>query len=240
MKEIESQVHYARINALPPKTRLSFVQKVYGLTTLELLVTFAMVSLTQITTVVFRLHSAIGIVLFVLALSSSILIAILLHIYPQLAKQYPTNIIATVLFTLGESYVVACFTTYFTPSTVILAALLTLTLTVLLTIYTLTTKTDFTFFGSFLWIIGWGVLTITIFYFLQFTGKFNMLSYWQIFICIFLICIYGVYLVYDTEMILGGKRFSLGTDDYVLASIALYVDIINLFVIILKLISPLK
>ena len=48
---------------------------------------------------------------------------------------------------------------------------------------------------------------------------------------------FSTYIIYDTQLIIGdgGERFS--EDDYILATMCLYIDIINLFVQMLKLIS---
>jgi protein lifeguard len=42
-------------------------------------------------------------------------------------------------------------------------------------------------------------------------------------------------MVYDAQLIFGGKhrKYQFGIDDYVFASLSLYLDIINLFLIIL-------
>ena len=49
--------------------------------------------------------------------------------------------------------------------------------------------------------------------------------------------LFSFYIVYDTQLIVGGKhnaiRFSI--DDYVFAALNLYMDIINLFIMLLRL-----
>ena len=52
--------------------------------------------------------------------------------------------------------------------------------------------------------------------------------------------VYSVYLMVDTQMILGGKNKELGLDDYVLGSVILYADIISLFLKILQLLGKKK
>jgi FtsH-binding integral membrane protein len=70
--------------------------------------------------------------------------------------------------------------------------------------------------------------------------------FWAIFIMIFgfflytLYCVFGIilfslYLVFDTQLILGrfGKEYSI--DDYILAALNIYIDIVQLFLFILSL-----
>jgi FtsH-binding integral membrane protein len=43
------------------------------------------------------------------------------------------------------------------------------------------------------------------------------------------VAIFGIYLVFDTQMIVGGKRFELSLDDYTIGALILYLDIIQIF-----------
>lgn len=49
--------------------------------------------------------------------------------------------------------------------------------------------------------------------------------------------LFAIYLVYDTERIIGTKKFSASLDDSYLAAIHLYIDIVELFLNLLKIIS---
>lgn len=52
--------------------------------------------------------------------------------------------------------------------------------------------------------------------------------------------LFGVYIVVDTAMIVGGSKYGLGNDDYVFAAILIYLDLMNLFLRILELLAKLK
>jgi FtsH-binding integral membrane protein len=51
--------------------------------------------------------------------------------------------------------------------------------------------------------------------------------------------IFSMYLVYDTQIIVGGehKSYQFDMDDYVLAALVIYLDIINLFILLLQLLN---
>ena len=49
--------------------------------------------------------------------------------------------------------------------------------------------------------------------------------------------IYSVYLIIDTQLIMGGKRQELSLDNYVLGTVMLYVDIIQLFLNLLRILG---
>ena len=48
---------------------------------------------------------------------------------------------------------------------------------------------------------------------------------------------FSIYLIVDTQLVLGGKTYEISMDDYVLAAVNLYLDIIIIFIEILKLIG---
>jgi len=60
----------------------------------------------------------------------------------------------------------------------------------------------------------------------------------SLFISILLVICFGIYIIWDTQMIVGGDRgFSLSTDDYILAAMMLYIDIVRLFIEILRIVG---
>ena len=52
--------------------------------------------------------------------------------------------------------------------------------------------------------------------------------------------VYGLYIVYDTQLIMGGHSFKIELDDYILGAMVLYIDIIVLFLRILRLLAMMK
>ena len=50
----------------------------------------------------------------------------------------------------------------------------------------------------------------------------------------------SIYLIYDTQLIIGGKSRQISIDDYIFAAMSLYVDMIRLFMEILKIVSRVR
>ena len=46
--------------------------------------------------------------------------------------------------------------------------------------------------------------------------------------------------MHDTQLVVGGKRRELATSDYVLGAMTLYLDIVNLFLYLLRLFGELQ
>jgi FtsH-binding integral membrane protein len=59
-------------------------------------------------------------------------------------------------------------------------------------------------------------------------------------VAIAIACVYSIYLIIDTQLILGGKNQELTLDNYVLGAVLLYIDIIQLFLQILKILGKRK
>ena len=105
---------------------------------------------------------------------------------------------------------------------------MTLGITFSLTLYALTTKTDFTAMGASLFIFGmafalFGLLGI----------MFGMGSLMHLIYCTVGVILYGFYLVYDIQLLVGGKSNEYDYDDYVVASMQIYIDVIQMFLYIL-------
>ncbi|GFH20908.1 uncharacterized protein HaLaN_18115, partial [Haematococcus lacustris] len=53
--------------------------------------------------------------------------------------------------------------------------------------------------------------------------------------------LFSLYLIYDIQMLMGGNhKYKLSPDEYVLGAITLYLDIINLFLHILQVLSEMR
>lgn len=142
------------------------------------------------------------------------------------AKSYPTNLICLAGFTLCEAYGVGLACSFVESDLVVQALLITFVIFIGLTAFAFQTKYDFTSWqgalGMAVWaLIGWGFVTM---FFPHQTKGMEML-YSGIGAIIF-----SGYIVVDTQIIM--KTACL--DDEVPATIKLYLDILNLFLFILR------
>ena len=174
--------------------------------------------------------------LYVLAFVVSLITMYSLICYPELARSVPTNYILLFLFTFAESYLVANMTMLFTPKSVLLASLLTAAIVIALTIYAFKTETDFTYAGGSLFVVLSALLVVSLF------AMFIQSKILDMIIAFVSACLFGMYLIYDTQLIIGGegKAAAYSIDDYVLAAMNVYIDIIQLFIEILRLIGDRK
>jgi FtsH-binding integral membrane protein len=114
------------------------------------------------------------------------------------------------------------------------AAFSTAAITVAISVYAWTTKSDFTICGPFMLILGFTLCTTTLFILIfgLTTGNYRVA---HMIICGIAVMLFSFYLIYDTQLIMGGKRYEIDIDDYILGAIILYTDIITIFLYLLKL-----
>jgi len=226
--------------------RLGFIRKVYGILSVQLFVTALFVTAGAWKSAPlynfyhrggneFAGPTDFASFLTIGASVVSIIVCIMITCCTDMARRVPTNYYLLSIFTLCQSFMVGYITSFYTPASVLLAASLTFTLTLTLTIYACTTKTDYTVCGALLWVLGWGLFMVTIFFGLFYWGKGPKIA--EVGICLAGIVIYGFYLIYDTQLIMGGGKYSLTLDDYVLAALVIYIDIIVLFIRILRIVG---
>jgi hypothetical protein len=128
---------------LQDEIRLGFIRKTYGILCTQLLVTTAVVGLTTAVSEVqdfFLTYFE----LFIAAIVVNLVCFIALICCRQYARKVPTNYILLTLFTLAEAVMVSYVCAAYDPVTILIAAALTVGVTLALTIYALVTKHDFT------------------------------------------------------------------------------------------------
>lgn len=100
------------------------------------------------------------------------------------------------------------------------------------TSYAYLTKRDFTIKNGILVVVSFAILQLAIFgLFVPMSSAINSVY------CFLGVVLFGIYLIMDTQMILGGKRIQLSIDEYAAAALMLYVDIIQIFLYVLRLLS---
>ena len=214
--------------------RMGFIRKVYGILSAQLVLTFGFILLGTIPAVNSALFSNPGTTMtfFCIALVLSFVTLIPLACVRSIGRSVPINYILLFAFTLCESYMLMLCCAKYNAEVVIAAAALTAGVTVALTIYAFTTKTDFTWLGGMLF-AGICILIVTglLYYIIRPTEVLYLLY------CAAGVFIYSIYLIYDTQLISGKFGNAFEIDDYVIAAVNVYLDIINIFLYILSILG---
>ena len=208
--------------------RLGFIRKVYGILTFQLLFT-SIFCLCCITSESLKKFLISNVPLFDILLILEIIVSFTIICCKGISRKVPLNYILLFIFTFAESYIVGFICAFTNPKVVFMAATMTFIIVIFLTIYAITTKTDISMQGSLMFIFSAGLLCLVIF---NFFFRFKLL---HVIICCGCVVIFGFYIVYDTQLIIGNKSEMIQVDDYILASYMIYTDIIGLFLQLLSL-----
>jgi len=203
--------------------RLGFLRKVYGLLAIQLTITTIIGGVCLFTPGVKELVQANSWVMIpAFLLSFGLLIALQVK-----RKEAPLNLILLAAFTVVEAYTVGVLVTFFDQHVVIQAFFLTAAVVVGLTAFTFQTKRDFSHIGSALYT---GLIILILGGFMQiFLG--NELT--ETAIAVGGAFLFSLFIIFDTQMIMT----RLSAEEYIFATIQLYLDIINLFIEILKILE---
>jgi len=224
--------------------RHGFIRKVFAILAVQLIVTTIIATATcqAFAHVDQRNPPASLMILQTLALAASVGTMLSLCCCPHVMREYPTNYMVLGIFTLGEAVLVGIICSQYTAQSVLVAFGLTAFIVTALMLFACQTKYDFTglmpyFYIATLILFGLSVvLSFASMFGASQTGPYRTmyLLYAGAGALLFL-----GYIVLDTQLIIGGKNASMqiGIDDYCLAALNIYLDIIQLFLFILQLLG---
>lgn len=206
--------------------RLGFLRKVYSLLTMQLLTTVTVILLfTFVPHIKAFVHANVWMVYASLFLTIGILVAL------QVKRlDHPVNLYLMASFTLVQAFTLGIVVTFYEQTVVLQAIFLTFVVVAGLTSFTFQSKRDFTAMGSGLFaalLILIGVSIIQLFF------QNSML---ETLIAFAGAIIFSLFIIFDTHIIME----KVSAEEYILATITLYMDILNLFVYILRILEALN
>ncbi|KAK4492511.1 hypothetical protein RD792_003322 [Penstemon davidsonii] len=211
-----------------PELRWSFIRKIYSIVSIQLILTIAIASVVVTVHPIshFFTSTGAGLALYIVLIITPLIVLWPLSYYYQ---KHPVNYFLLGVFTVTIASAVG-LTCAFTSGKVILeAVILTAAVVVSLTLYTFWAAKrgqDFNFLGPFLF---GGIVVLMLFSMIQIffpLGHISTMIYGGVASIIF--C---GYIIYDTDNLI--KRYTY--DQYIWAAVALYLDVINLFLSLLNL-----
>jgi len=226
--------------------RHGFVQKVYGILGMQLLVTTVVGGLVMTwSSSLAKSNPASLMGLILLSTMVSISSMCVFTCCPDTMRQTPINYIILTIFTLAEAVVVGVVSSSYTTESVLMVLAVTVFVVLGLTLFACQTTYDITGFMPYMLVVcmvfcGFGMLFwIGALCGLASSPAFHGLRLMYAF---FGALLFSGFIVLDTQLIVGGKhsKYSFSLDDYCMAAISLYLDIIQLFMFLLELLGDRK
>ena len=213
---------------------MAFIRKVYAILAIQLVITASAIFAVQYSESArdYATNSP-G-----LAITCCIVsIATMCMIICCFGRKAPLNYILLLLFTGCEAYMVAGLTAQYDRHTVLMAGTTTALVTVSLTIYAMTTKTDISVFMAAVFVLYLAMMPMMMLSIFCWNIP-GMYIFYNVIGLIF----YSLYLIIDTIMICKSAEmqkkhgYSMFTyDDYIIGALQLYLDIVMIFIYLLQL-----
>ncbi|MDI1492285.1 MAG: hypothetical protein OHK93_003497 [Ramalina farinacea] len=204
--------------------RMQFIRKVYAILTVQIIATMAVSSISYVSTgykawiqsnqwmMWVSLFGAIGFMI--------------LTFWKR--KSYPTNLLFLGAFTAMEAYSISVIVSFYETRVVLLALILTAGIFVALTLFACQTKYDFTSWQPYLF----GALWILILFGFV-AAFFKSSSTTELIYGGAAALIFSGYILVDTQLIM--RHYHV--EEEIAAAISLYLDVINLFLAILRILN---
>lgn len=215
-------------------TRMNFIRKVYGILCFQLLTTAFWITIVAMNQVSMYQFMSKHVEIIVLAVVTYLVTVYALGCYKEVARKVPLNYCLLGAFTLSFSYIAGTVTVRFPVQDIVIAACLTASMVIGLTIYAIKTDTDFSAMHAFIWSLCCGLIMSSI------LAIFIRSHFLVIVVGILTVAVLSIFIVYDTQLIIGNQSNELSIDDYIFAAMMLYIDIMRMFLEILKLLEALK
>lgn len=218
--------------------RVAFVRKVYGILSMQLLVTVMIAYFiwregkdrSWLQSHEWLLWTSIGMVFATICVMTCC---------QKVCRTYPQNYIFLFIFTGFEAIIIGFLSAMYTWQSVLLSAGVVAGVFLCLTLFAFATQRDFTGSGPYIFtamvvlLIFGLVLALLPVFGLQITWLNTLYD-------VLGVMVFSFYIVFDTQLILGewgGHRLGFSIDDYCFAALNLYMDIINIFLYLLSLLG---
>ena len=213
--------------------RIGFIKKVFGIVFAQLSFTFFCVLLSQLNIIKnFVIHNENFAVYFIIfSAICFMVIYFILICNRELGRTFPYNYIILSAITFFETIMCSSTAMAFSVDVVLISLFLTIVSAGAIIIYAFKTKEDFSHLGLLLWVLASQLIAVGILRF------FIRSEFIRVFYCLFGTLVVGIYLVYDVQLISGKVGLIYEVDDYIFAALELYIDIIRLFLEILRIVG---
>jgi len=222
------------VSTMPPYIRRAFIRKVYSILSMQIGITVAVgFAFWWYATPTWAANHLM--IFYIASFGSMALLLGLSCCCPNLGRNFPTNYLFLFALTILMSVVLGFVVTMYTGESVLIAVAATAVAFFCLTAYACCSKTDFTGCGPY--------LLAALFCMMAFALVMGIWSMFapvpktlQIVYSLLGVLLFSFYIVYDTQLIVGGSHNAhcFDIDDYCYAALTIYLDLVNLFLFLLQ------
>ncbi|XP_043107573.1 fas apoptotic inhibitory molecule 2b [Puntigrus tetrazona] len=212
--------------------RRVFIRKVYSILMLQLFSTVAVIALFTFYAPV-RLYIQTHPVLYSMSNLLFLVTYISLACCGDLRRQFPWNLILLTIFTLSMACMLGFISSFYNTKSVVLCIGITATVCLCVTIFSFQSKIDITSFQGLLFI-----LCMVMFFcamVMGFVVPFGYVPWLHAVYASVGAVVFTMFLAFDTQLLIGNKQYAMSPEEYIFATLTLYLDIVYLFTFLLQL-----
>lgn len=213
--------------AMSDNQKLTFITKTYVCVIFQLGLTTLSIFLSKYYQLQNFYISDLGLTISALSISCIFTILMLICCAQKILQYFPYNYLILLFFSCSVSYLLSCSLSFVPEEQLLLSSALTLGDVTMLTIYSLFWSVDISLFSNFV------SLLFLNFIILLFVNLFIYTKLLTVIIAGTGSILFSALLLYDTNLIIYDRK-TYTTKDFILASINLYLDIMNIFIYILQ------
>ncbi|XP_076820676.1 protein lifeguard 2-like isoform X1 [Clavelina lepadiformis] len=145
------------------------------------------------------------------------------------ARKHPYNLIMLILLTIALTYMVGTISSFYDIYAVLMGLAITVGVCLTVILFSMQTKFDFTKCGGLIFIL----LMVLVLY--GFLTIFTWHYYWYVQVVYGALgaLVFTLFLAFDVQLVMGGRKYELSPEEYIFGSLVLYIDIIYIFLFIL-------
>jgi len=224
------------------EVRRNFIKKVYAIVGLELLLVTSIMALFMFSPLRDKVYmNGTWMIIFYIILLIMIALELILVCCPseKVLRKWPLNISLLTALAVGYGISFGILSAYYTQESIMIAGGITTATVLVVSIFAFFTKIDFTRCFGFVFIL----LILLMIFGIACTFVFLLADDYTIYVMKMIYGAIGAFvmvlcLIIDTQMMLIGKhKYSFSPEDYVLAALSIFMDIITLFMYILFLVG---
>ncbi|XP_027857707.1 fas apoptotic inhibitory molecule 2b isoform X2 [Xiphophorus couchianus] len=212
--------------------RRTFIRKVYAILMLQLSVTVGIVCLFTFCAPV-RFYIQTNPSLYMASYIMFFATYIALSCCGDLRRQFPWNITLLVLFTLSMAFMMGFVSSFYNTKSVMLCLGITALVCLSVTVFSFQSKIDVTSCQGVLFSLCMAMLLCAIT--ISIVVPFGYVPWLHAIYAVIGAILFTLFLAFDTQLLLGNKRYAISPEEYIFATLSLYLDIIYLFSFLLQL-----
>ncbi|KAK6471212.1 protein lifeguard 2-like [Huso huso] len=142
-------------------------------------------------------------------------------------RYFPWNLILLSIFTLSMSYMTAMLSSYYNTKSVLLCLGITAMVCLSVTIFSFQTKFDFTSCQGVLF-----VLMMVLFFsgiVMAIVLPYRYVPWLHVVYAILGAIVFTMFLAFDTQLLMGNRRYAMSPEEYIFGALNIYLDIIYVF-----------